>query len=306
MPNFNELAAFAAVVREGSFTRAGAQLGVSPSALSHSLRKLEQRLGLTLLHRSTRSVAATEAGQRLYDTVAPRLEDITLALAALTSPGEGITGTVRLNGPDHALQHFIWPRLSPLLRAHPGLRVELHCENRFTDIVAGRYDLGVRLGRDVAQDMIATRIAPDLVMAVAGSPAFFQRHGAPRAPDGLNPALCLGFRLPTHDNLLAWEFHPPGGAGAGKPFTLQPAGPLVANQPQSLIDAARESHGLIWLPRSMIQADIAQGTLHTVLDDCAATYEGYHLYYAARRHSPAMKAVIEALRLSGEDAVEGV
>lgn len=292
MTNFNELAAFAAVVREGSFTRAAAQLGVTPSALSHGVRQLEKRLGLTLLHRSTRSVAPTEAGERLYQTVAPRLQDITQELAALVAPAGAIAGTVRINAPDHAVHTLVWPRLSPLLQEHPGLRVEIHSEDRFTDIVAARYDIGVRLGLDLAQDMIAARIGPDLLMAVAGSPDYLARCGTPQQPDELGAHACLAFRLPTHDNLLAWEFR----AAEGKTISVKPTGRLVCNQPRTLIEAACAGHGLVWLPRSMLEPVLAQGHLRTVLDDHAARYEGYHLYYAARRASPAMQAVIEALR----------
>lgn len=292
MPNFNELAAFAAVVRESSFTRAAAKLGVTPSALSHGMRHLEKSLGLTLLHRSTRSVAPTEAGQRLYDTVAPRLDDITQELTGLIENAGEIAGTVRINAPDYAVQTLVWPRLSPLLREHPRLTLELSSENRYTDIVAARFDLGVRLGDDVAQDMIAARIGPDLVMAVAGSPDYLARHGTPRTPRELEAHARLAFRLPTHDNLLDWEFVVDG----GRTLQLRPAGRLVCNEPETLVQAACEGHGLIWLPRGLLDAEIAQGRLRTVLDDSAAVYKGYHVYYAARRVSPAMKVVIDALR----------
>lgn len=291
MTNYNELAAFAAVVREGSFTRAAAQLGITPSALSHGLKRLEGKLGLTLLHRSTRSVAPTEAGQRLYASVAPRLEDIRLELAALSESRDEISGRVRINAPDHAVQSVIWPRLSPLLAAHPHLHVELSSEDRFTDIIANRFDIGVRLGRDVAADMIAARIAPDMPMAVAGSPAYFRRHGTPRSPDELERHQCLGFRLPTHANLLAWQFKQ-----RRRTRSLQPNGRLVFNEPATLLAAARDGHGLIWLPRALMQQDLDAGRLVSVLNEHAISYEGYHLYYPARRTSAAMRAVIEAMK----------
>ncbi|MBI6941567.1 LysR family transcriptional regulator [Pseudomonas putida] len=292
MPNFNELAAFAAVVREGSFTRAAAQLGVTPSALSHGVRHLEKRLGLTLLHRSTRSVAPTEAGQRLYTTVAPRLDDITQELSALIEQSDEVAGTVRINAPDYAVQTLIWARLSPLLSAHPRLRLEVCSEDRFTDIVAARYDLGVRLGGDVAQDMIAARIGPDMVMAVAGSPAYLALQGVPATPRELAAHSCLGLKLPTHDNLLAWEFK----AATGKTMQVLPAGKLVSNEPKTLIRAACDGHGLVWLPTSLMEEELSHGQLQVVLDEHAISYEGYHLYYAARRVSPSMKVVIDALR----------
>ena len=234
MPNFNELAAFAAVVREGSFTRAAAQMGVTPSAISHGMRALEKRLGLTLLHRSTRSVAPTVAGQRLYQTVAPRLDDITQALSELLEDANEIAGIVRINAPDFAVQTLVWPRLSPLLAAHPRLLLEVSSEDRFTDIVATRYDIGIRLGGDVAKDMIAARIGPDLRMTVAGSPAYFARHGIPGSPRELDAHACLGFKLPTHENLLEWEFK----TKAGKTAEMRPNGRLISNEPQTLIQAA--------------------------------------------------------------------
>lgn len=296
MPNFNELAAFAAVVRAGSFTRAAAQMGVTPSALSHGMRNLEKRLGLTLLHRSTRSVAPTAAGQRLYQTVAPRLEDIEQELSALIEDADEVAGIVRVNAPDFAVQTVVWPRLSPLLAAYPRLSLEVSSEDRFTDIVASRYDIGVRLGGDVAQDMIAARIGADMVMTVAGSPDYFARSGTPRTPGELNAHACLGFKLPTHDNLLEWEFK----TKAGKTVELRPNGRLVSNEPQTLIQAACDGHGLIWLPRDLLAGEITRGALETVLDDYAIAYEGYHLYYPARRMSPAMRIVIDALRLRGD------
>lgn len=292
MTNYNELAAFAAVVREGSFTRAAAQLGVTPSALSHSLKRLEAKLGLTLLHRSTRSAAPTEAGQRLFQSVEPRLEDIRLELAALSESNDAISGSVRINAPDYAVQTVIWPRLSPLLAAHPQLHVEISSEDRFTDIIASRFDIGVRLGRDVAADMIAARIAPDMPMAVAASPGYLSRHGIPRIPDELEQHQCMGFRLPTHANLLPWEFKQ-----RRKRRSLQPNGRLVFNEPATLLAAARDGHGLVWLPRTMLEEDLRAKKLVSVLDDYAIRYDGYHLYYPARRTSAAMRAVIEAMKM---------
>lgn len=293
MPNYNELAAFVAVVREGSFTRAAAQMGVTPSAISHGMRALEKRLGMTLLHRSTRSVAPTVAGERLYQTVAPRLEDISRELAELLEDANEVAGIVRINAPDFAVQTLIWPRLSPLLAAHPRLLLEVRSEDRFTDIVAARYDIGVRLGGDVARDMIAARIAPDLRMTVAGSPSYFARAGLPASPQALDAHACLGFKLPTHDNLLEWEFK----LEDGKTVEIRPQGRLVSNEPQTLIQAACDGHGLIWLPRELLETQITAGLLRTVLDDHAIAYEGYHVYYPARGVSPATRLVIDALRM---------
>ena len=289
---FDDLAAFAAVVRAGSFTRAAAQLGVSPSALSHTMRALETHLALKLLNRTTRSVSPTEAGERLYRTLAPRLDDIEAELDALASSRGRVAGTVRISAPHHALEMYVWPRLAPLLARWPDLRVEASAEDRFIDIVAERFDIGVRLGDSVARDMIARRIAPDMRMAVVGSPAYLQRHGRPRTPQELAEHNCIGRRLPTHGGMMPWEF-----MQDGRLFSVHVGGTYICNSGKLALQAALAGAGLVWLPQDAVRAELQSGALEEVLHDWAAVFLGYHLYYASRSASPALEAVVQALAL---------
>ncbi|HXE22129.1 MAG TPA: LysR family transcriptional regulator [Rhodoferax sp.] len=295
MTRFDDLAAFAAVVREGSFTRAAAQLGVSQPALSQTVRALERRLDLKLLNRTTRSVSPTEAGERLYQTVGPRLADIEAELAVLGELRGKPAGTVRITATEHAVRTLVWPRLLPWLPRYPDIRVEISSDNRFTDIVAERFDIGVRLGADVAKDMIAMRMAPDMRMAVVGAPDYFVRHPRPRAPQDLTEHDCIGLRLPSHGGLLKWEF-----ARRGRSVSAHVSGRLAFNSSDLIIAAALASQGLAWAPVDTVDGHIAAGRLLSVLDDWAATFPGYHLYYASRRASPALVLVVDALR-RGQD-----
>lgn len=291
MSHFDDLAAFAAVVRESSFTRAAAQLGVSQSALSQTVRALERELDLKLLNRTTRSVSPTEAGERLYRAVAPRFTDIEAELAVLGELRGKAAGSVRITATEHAAHSLVWPRLRSWLPRYPDIRVELTSDNRFTDIVAERYDIGVRLGADVARDMIAVRMAPDMRMAVVGSPEYFARHPRPRAPQDLTEHDCIRLRLPTHGGYLNWEFK-----RRGKSMSAQVAGRLVFNASDLIVAASLAGHGLAWIPDDLVAAHVADGRLMSVLEEWAATYPGYHLYYASRRASSAVALVVEALR----------
>jgi len=291
MARFDDLAAFAAVVREGSFTRAAAQVGVSQSALSQTVRVLERRLDMKLLNRTTRSVSPTEAGERLYRTVGPRFADIEAELAGLGELRGKPAGTVRITATEHAARTLVWPRLLPWLPQYPDIRIEISSDNRFIDIVAERFDIGVRLGSDVAKDMIAVRMAPDMRVAVVGSPGYFARYPGPRTPQDLTEHDCIGHRLPTHGGLLNWEFK-----RRGRIVNAQVTGRLVFNTSDLIILAALAGLGLAWLPDDLVKEHIAAGRLVSVLDEWAATYPGYHLYYASRRASPALALVVEALR----------
>lgn len=292
LPRFDDLAAFAAVVRAGSFTRAAAQLGISPSALSHAMRALEGRLALKLLNRTTRSVAPTQAGERLYRTLAPRLADIEAELDALAASRSRVAGTVRISAPHHAAQTHVWPRLAPLLARWPQLRVEVSAEDRFIDIVAERFDIGVRLGSDVPRDMIARRIAPDMRMAVVGSPAYLARRGRPHTPQELAAHSCIGRRLPTLGGMLAWEF-----MQQGRLFSVHVAGAFTCNSGPLSLRAALDGAGLVWLPLDVVQPALDAGELEEVLHEWAAVFPGYHLYYASRSASHALEAVVQALAL---------
>jgi DNA-binding transcriptional LysR family regulator len=291
MARFDDLAAFAAVVRESSFTRAAAQLGVSQSALSQTVRALERRLDLKLLNRTTRSVSPTEAGERLYRTAGPRFADIEAELAVLGALRGKPAGTVRITATEHAARTLVWPRLRPWLPKYPDIKVEISSDNRFTDIVAERFDIGVRLGGDVAKDMIAARMAPDMRMAVVGSPDYFAQHPRPRKPQDLTEHDCIRMRLATHGALLNWEFK-----RRGRTVNAQVTGRLVFNASDLIVAATLAGHGLAWVPDDVVAEHIAKSRLMSVLDDWAASYPGYHLYYASRRASPAVALVVEALR----------
>jgi len=291
MTRFDDLAAFAAVVRASSFTKAAAQMGVSQSALSQTVRALEQRLDLKLLNRTTRSVSTTEAGERLYRTVGPRLEDIEAELAVLGEMRGKPAGTVRITATEHAVRCLVWPRLSAWLPNYPDIKIEISSDNRFTDIVASRFDIGVRLGDDVAKDMIAVRMSPDVRMAVVGSPAYLARHAPPKTPQDLTDHDCIALRLPTHGGLLNWEFK-----RRGKTVNAQPAGRLVFNAGEMVVAAVLAGHGLAWQPNDAVAEHIAAGRLVEVLEDWAAAYPGYHVYYASRRSSPALMLVVQALK----------
>jgi DNA-binding transcriptional LysR family regulator len=294
MPRFDDLASFAAVVRAASFTRAAALLGVSQSALSQTVRALEARLDLKLLNRTTRSVAPTEAGLRLYQLVAPRFADIEAELAVLHEMRGKPAGLVRITATEHAVDTLVWPRLEPWLEKFPDIKIEISSDNQFRDIVAERFDIGVRLGADVAKDMIAVRMAPDMPICVVGSPRYFERHAQPRTPRDLVEHDCIGRRLPTHGGLMAWEFK-----RRGKTMNVHVTGRLTFNTNELILNAALAGHGLAWIPHDLVRESIEAGALVSVLDDWAMSYPGYHLYYPSRRASPALTLVVAALRPTG-------
>jgi DNA-binding transcriptional LysR family regulator len=293
--NFNDLIAFLTVAREGSFTRAAAQLGVSQSALSHTIRALETRLGIRLLTRTTRSVSATEAGERLLMTLGPRFDEIEAEVAALSELREKPAGTVRITTAEHAANSVLWPKLTTFLPEYPDIKVEITVDYGLTDIVAGRYDLGVRLGDQVAKDMIAVRIGPDTRMAVVGSPAYFAKRQPPRTPHDLTAHDCINLRLPTYGGLYAWEFEKDG-----QVLNVRVEGQLVFNSGTPRIRAALAGFGLAFVPEDMALEHVAAGRLVRVLDDWCPSFPGYHLYYPSRRQSsPALAKVIDALRYQG-------
>lgn len=292
MENLNDLQAFVAVARERSFTRAAAQLGLSRSALSHAMLALEERLGVRLLARTTRSVSTTEAGARLLDAVAPRLDEIAQELGSLTALRDKPAGTVRITAHDHAITTVLWPRLLPLLRGYPDIQVEFSVDYAFTDIAAQRFDAGVRLGDRVDKDMIAVRIAPDLRMAVAASPGYLASRPLPATPHDLTSHRCINLRLPTHGGLYAWDFEKDGQA-----VNVRVNGQATFNNTFLMLQAALDGMGLAYVPLDMVQPHIDAGRLVPVLQDWWPLFPGYHLYYANRRQiAPALALVIEALR----------
>jgi len=290
--NLNELTAFLAVAREKSFTRAAAQLGVSQSALSHTVRALEERLGVRLLTRTTRSVSPTEAGERLVRSVGPRLDEIEAELAALSALREKPAGTIRITAGEHAADAVLWPAISRLLPDYPDIRIEIIVDYGLTDIVAERYDAGVRLGEQVAHDMIAVRIGPDMRMAVVGSPAYFARRPKPRTPQDLTTHNCINLRLPTYGGLYAWEFEK-----AGRELKVRVEGQLIFNTAGLRMNAVLAGLGLAYLPEDQVKAQLADGRLVRVLADWCPPFPGYHLYYPSRRQAtPAFSLLVDALR----------
>ncbi|MCA1323781.1 LysR family transcriptional regulator [Herbaspirillum sp. alder98] len=293
--NYNDLLAFVAVAREGSFTRAAAQLGVSQSALSHTIRALESRLGVRLLTRTTRSVSATEAGQRLMGTIGPRFEEIEAELAALSLLKDKPAGSIRLTAAEHAANTVLWPKLIGLARDYPEINVEITVDYGLTDIVAGRYDAGVRLGDQVEKDMIAARIGPDLRMAVVGSPDYLAGKTRPQMPADLAQHNCINLRLPTHGGLMPWEFERDGHL-----VKARVEGQWTFNNSASILRAALAGFGLGYLPEDMVEPHVASGALKRVMKSWSPTFPGYHLYYASRRQSsPAFNLLVEALRYKG-------
>ena len=290
--DLNDIVAFLAVARERSFTRAAAQLGVSQSALSQTLRGLEGRLGLRLLTRTTRSVAPTEAGERLLRVAGPHLEEIEAELAALSELRDKPSGTIRITAHDHAIRAVLWPALEKLLPDYPDIKVEIAIDYGLTDIVAERYDAGVRTGEMVAKDMIAVRIGPDMRSAVVGAPSYFAKRPKPKTPQDLTTHSCINLRLPTHGGLYAWEFEK-----GKRDLRVRVDGQLVFNGTAPMLDAALAGAGLAYVPEDAVQAHLADGRLIRVLADWCPPYSGYHLYYPSRRQpTPAFTLLIDALR----------
>lgn len=290
--NFNDLVAFVMVAREQSFTRAAVKLGVSQSALSQTVRGLEERLGLRLLTRTTRRVSPTAAGERLLQTAGPRFEEIQAELAALSEMRDKPAGTIRITAGEHAAISVLAPALEKFLPDNPDVNVEITVDYGLTDIVAERYDAGVRLGEQIAKDMIAVKIGPEMRMAVVGAPSYFRQHLWPEAPEDLTAHNCIQIRMPTYGNILAWEFEK-----NGHELKVRVEGQMVFNNIAMRLDAARRGLGLAYMPDDLVQEDIANGKLIRVLEEWCAPFPGYHLYYPNRRHaSPAFTLVVEALR----------
>jgi DNA-binding transcriptional LysR family regulator len=290
-----DLLLFSAVARERSFTRAAAKLGLSQSALSRTMRQLEARLGVRLLARTTRSVSPTEAGERLLRTVSPRLEEIEAELAAITELREKPAGTFRITAVDYAADTVLWPKLAKFLREYPDINVEITIDYGLTDIVAERYDAGVRGGEQVAKDMIAVRIGPDMRMAVVGAPSYLRKRPEPKRPQDLISHNCINLRLPTHGGLYAWEFE-----RGGRELRVRVEGQLTFNGSNQMLNAALAGFGLAYVPEGLAQPHLAKGRLKRVLEDWCPPYSGYHLYYPSRRQSSAAFALlVDVLRYRG-------
>ncbi|MFP1680961.1 LysR family transcriptional regulator [Alloalcanivorax sp. C16-1] len=291
--NFNDLLAFVTVAREGSFTRAAARLGVTQSALSQTVSGLERQLDIRLLTRTTRSVSPTAAGERLLKTIGHRFDEIEAELDALTELRDKPAGTVRITCGDHVLRHTLLPRLAPLMHDYPDINLEFDVNYGFRDIVADRFDAGVRLGDTIDKDMIAVPIGPPLRMAAVATPAYFEAHGRPATPADLTGHRCINLRFPTHGGLYAWEFD-----HQGREQTVRVDGQLVFNTSPPIVDAALHGLGIAFLPEQEFAPHLEAGRLERVLDGWCEPFPGYYLYYPSRRQpSPAFSLVLNALRV---------
>jgi len=293
--SLNDLASFLVVAQERNFTRAAKRLGVSQSALSQTIRVLEARLGLRLLPRTTRSVAPTEAGERLIHSIGPRIEEIRRELDALSDLREKPSGTIRLTATEHAAESILWPAVAKLVNEYPDIKVEVVTDYGLTDIVGERFDAGVRPGETIAKDMIAVPLGPDLRMAVAGAPEYFASRPQPKTPQDLTGHNCINLRLPIHGGLYAWEFEK-----RGRALNVRVDGQLVFNTSSLMLKAALEGCGLVYLTEGQVGPYLADGRLVRVLADWCEPFSGYHLYYPSRRQpTPAFAILVDALRYRG-------
>ena len=293
--NFHDVIAFISVARERNFTKAAAKLGVSQSALSHTIRGLEARLGIRLLARTTRSVAPTEVGERLLAVVAPRLDEIDVEIAALSELRDKPAGSIRITAGEHPANSILWPAVARLLTEYPDIKVEIIVDQGLTDIVSERYDAGVRLGEQVDKDMIAVRIGPDMRMAIVGAPSYFARRRTPKTPHDLTEHNCINLRLPTYGGVYVWEFEK-----GGRELKVRVGGQLVFNTIELRLKAALAGLGLTCLPEEQVSGELASGELIRVLGDWCPPFSGYHLYYPSRRQpTPAFVVLLEALRYRG-------
>ena len=295
--NVNDLTAFIAVARVRSFTKAAAKLRVSQSALSYTIRTLEERLGLRLLTRTTRSVSLTDAGERLLRTIGPRFDEIESEIAALSELRDKPAGTIRITTVEHAADTLVWPAAAKVLAAYPDINIEIVSDYRVTDIVAERFDAGVRLGEQVDKDMIAVRIAPDMRQAVVAAPSYFKKRTKPLNPQELIDHSCINLRLPTLGAFYAWEFRK-----GRRELKVRVQGRAAFNTIGKIQDAALKGLGLAYLPEDQVEAAIKSGRLVRVLADWCPPRPGYHLYYPSRRQpSPAFALVVNALRHRDQD-----
>lgn len=297
-PDLNQLTWFQAVAEERSFTKAAARIGVAQSTLSHAIKQLETRMGIRLLARTTRSVALTTAGERLLQTITPRLAEIEEEISTLMAFGEKPAGSIRLTLSDHALHSVVWPKLKPVLSAYPDIKVELILDSSFRNIVEERFDAGVRLGESVEKDMIAVRIGPDWRLVAVASPGYFAEQGRPGHPQDLVAHRCINMRQESSGGLYAWEFEKDGQA-----LRVRVDGQLAFNNSFAMIDAAVNGFGIAYIPENIIASRLASGELEQVLDDWSPLFDGYFLYYPSRRQNlPAFQIIVDALRLPAGEA----
>jgi DNA-binding transcriptional LysR family regulator len=290
--NINDILVFFAVARERSFTRAAAKLGMTQSALSHIIRSLEARLGVRLLTRTTRSVSPTEAGERLLQNVAPRLEEIEAEIAAVSDLGDKPAGTIRITAIDHVINNVLWPRLAPVLPQYPDIHVEISSDYRMVDIAAERYDIGVRWGDQVEKDMIAVRLTPDVRLMIVGAPSYFAHRPVPHSAQDLMKHDCIGLRLATSGGVYAWELQ-----HEGRDLEVRPRGQFIFNGVYPMVSAALSGCGLAYVTEDVAGQHVREGRLVSVMEDWCPYFPGLHAYYPSRRHSSrALSLVIDAIR----------
>jgi DNA-binding transcriptional LysR family regulator len=290
--NINDILIFFEVARERSFTRAAAKLGMTQSALSHIIRALEARLGVRLLNRTTRSVSPTEAGERLLQNVAPRLAEVEAEIAAVSDLGDKPIGTIRITAIDHVVDTILWPRLAPILPQYPDLHLEIHADYRLVDIAADRYDIGVRYGDQVDEDMVAVRLTEDIPTIIVGSPAYFAQHPVPASLAELMKHNCITLRLATSGGIYAWEL-----LQEGRPVEARVRGQMVFSNVTQMVNAALSGNGLAFVTQDLVEDHLRAGRLQSVMPEWCPAFPGLHAYYPSRRHpSRAMALVIEALR----------
>ncbi len=289
--NISDILAFLVVAQERSFTRAAVKLGLSQSALSHTVRGLEARLGVRLLTRTTRSVSPTDAGARLLQTVGPRMEEIEAEIKAVSELGDQPIGTIRITAIDHAVDTVLWPRLAPVLERYPDVHLEISSDYRMVDVAADRFDIGVRYGDQVQQDMVAVRLTPDIRMTIVGAPRYFETHKPPTTVQDLARQNCITLRL-SGGGIYAWELR-----DGGKAVAVRVSGQVTFNGAYQMLNAALSGYGLAFLPAEMTQPYVDSGRLREVMADCCPHFPGLHAYYPSHRNaSRAMRVVIDAIR----------
>lgn len=295
--NLDDLKAFIVVAQTGSFTRAAGQLGVSQSALSYTLKMLEQRLGIKLLNRTTRSVSTTQEGEQLLNDIAPLITGIEQKLYNLNEFRDSPRGRLRINGTEISLNFLLWDKLSKFSHDHPNIQLELTMDYAFADIVKDRYDIGIRLGENVHKDMISVKISDELEMMTVASPHYLEVYGTPQAPDDLHQHRCIGLRLPSHERIQSWEFK--NSQLSPEVQTISPECSMVVSHARLQLKAGLDGLGVVWLPKMMVETEIQKGSFVRILEDWDISYSGYYMYYPSRRESsPLFRLLVDALRLS--------
>ena len=295
--NLNDLRAFILVARAGSFTKAAGQLDISQSALSYTIKTLEERIGVKLLNRTTRSVSPTQAGERLLEDIEPLIAGIDQKLGKLNSFRDSPQGTLRINSSEHVANVLLWEKLATFARNYPEVVLEITTDYALTDIVKDRFDIGIRLGSDVDKDMIAVRVTPDFQMIVVASPDYIAAHGTPGTPRDLDDHRCLTMRLPRHENIMNWEFQHSDNSHQHNAINYKPRSAMIVSHAHLLVKGALDGLGLAWVPSTMVEQELNNGQLVNIMADWAATCDGYHLYYPSRLTSPLLRLLVDALKL---------